>query len=938
MTVLTATIPAAQPVPDGLASSSLFDLLTSPKAEPEAPAAVAPTTEPPASPGKPPAQRGAHLSAAPPVLPKKEKVADQLVRLALEHGVDVDIDPSGEPTVQFEQNGQALLLLIEDVRFADCLRLWLAEAGGGTVTDPQIKTALATLAARARVNALTAPPPEPPPASEPAEPAGVEVAATEISPRMAEYQAFWDRCLRLDDPRVPADVVAYFRRRALDPAWLVGDAPDDDLARVIPPDIEMPKWAWGPDGRWSETQHLIVFPAYNAHGNIALIRARCIDPACSNSRKELVPKKESDDAKIVPGTVPANRIGRLLLAVGPEALSASLDRQGLQLVVIVCEGSPDFWSLCAWARFHAPQKTLVAIYANYSGAWTDGLAARLPAGCRVVVRNHSDTGGCGFRDVVEETLHNRRCVVETRHPDGIPTATKRPDENDDLKALGLDGINPLEGNTPRPAPPRGGWPLTDLGNAERLVHRHGADLRFCPDTGTWYAFNGALWAPHKPDQPSDVERRAELTVRAIPENESKTVTPERAEQIREWAENSESDYAIRAMVRRARVNRSVEVQLKQLDADPYLIGVGNGVLSLTKRKLVANPRSALVTRQVAAPYDPLARAPILEKTLLEIFEEKHDVIDYVQRAIGYSLWGLKTEKQAFICLGPGGDNGKSLLLAYFAWLLGGYGRNFLPSLMFDRRGDRANFSASHLEGLRYASISEISKDAKISTDDFKRFVGGTDGIEAESKGVDSRTFEITWAMWIALNALPQLPVDDLPLVNRMRFIPFLRTFSKDEQDKLLRRKIEAEATGALAWAVRGYEAYMERGLEAPASILAYNLEVKKQADSVLAFVESECETNPLLEAGATELYEVYRSWCAAGGTAVSQKAFSSWFYSRGYQKRREGNATCLVGIALAVRPVLHINTISAPQPQPQQPPARRPASMDELLDTAKKLA
>lgn len=858
---------------------------------------------------------------------------DRFVALVDERGAKVYVSPSGELLVDADVEGTVKTVPLSGPEFDAILREWNRKIGGASPRKTEVAQAIATLAARARYTLLAAPPPAPEPVLDLAGSAAEKTQAAELTPRMAEYQAFWDRCMRLDDPRVPADVVAYFRRRALEPAWLVGDAPEDDLARVIPPDLAMPKWAWGPDGSWLSTQHLIVFAAYDALARIALIRSRCIDPACPNSRKELVPVKERPDQKIVPGTVPANRVARLLLKVGPEAFSAALDRQGLHLVVIVCEGSPDFWSLCSWARFHAPAKTLVAIFANYSGAWTPELATRLPSGSRVVVRNHSDKGGCGFRDAVEVTLHERRCSVETRHPDGIPTEKKRPDENDDLKLLGIDGINPLEGNTPRPAPPRGGWPLTDQGNAERLVHRHGADLRFCASTGTWYAFDGALWTPQPAKNPLEVERRAVMSARAIPKVEGEAATPEFREALEAWSAASESDRAITSTIRRARAIRSVGVELRQLDADPELLGVGNGVINLRTGRFVADPRSALVTRQVATHYDPSAPAPVLERTISEIFQGQHEVIDFFQRGVGYSLCATKTEKKAFICLGPGGDNGKSLLLAFFVWLLGSYGRNFNPGLMFDRRGDRANFSASHLEGLRFAAISEVSKDAKIATDEFKRFVGGVDGVEAESKGVDSRNFDITWAMWIALNALPSLPVDDLPLVNRMSFIPFLRKFSEAEQDKGLLGKLKLEAVGALAWAVRGYRAYLERGLAAPPSILAYNTKIKREADSVGAFVESECETNPLFEVGATALYEVYRAWCAAGGVAVSQKAFSSWFYSRGFKKRREGNDTYLVGIGLAVRPVLHLSTLPAPQPEP---PRRQTASQAELQATLEK--
>ena len=36
--------------------------------------------------------------------------------------------------------------------------------------------------------------------------------------------------------------------------------------------------------------------------------------------------------------------------------------------------------------------------------------------------------------------------------------------------------------------------LTDIGNAQRLVSRHGQDLRYCYPWGKWLIYDGQRWA------------------------------------------------------------------------------------------------------------------------------------------------------------------------------------------------------------------------------------------------------------------------------------------------------------------------------------------------------------------------------------------------------------------------------------------------------------
>ena len=53
---------------------------------------------------------------------------------------------------------------------------------------------------------------------------------------------------------------------------------------------------------------------------------------------------------------------------------------------------------------------------------------------------------------------------------------------------------------------------TDLGNAQRLVERHGTNLRYCFDSGKWLTWSGRSWAT---DNDGQVDRFAKETIKSI---------------------------------------------------------------------------------------------------------------------------------------------------------------------------------------------------------------------------------------------------------------------------------------------------------------------------------------------------------------------------------------------------------------------------------------
>ena len=53
---------------------------------------------------------------------------------------------------------------------------------------------------------------------------------------------------------------------------------------------------------------------------------------------------------------------------------------------------------------------------------------------------------------------------------------------------------------------------TDMGNAQRLVERHGTNLRYCFDSGKWLTWNGRSWTA---DNDGQVDRFAKETIKSI---------------------------------------------------------------------------------------------------------------------------------------------------------------------------------------------------------------------------------------------------------------------------------------------------------------------------------------------------------------------------------------------------------------------------------------
>jgi putative DNA primase/helicase len=244
----------------------------------------------------------------------------------------------------------------------------------------------------------------------------------------------------------------------------------------------------------------------------------------------------------------------------------------------------------------------------------------------------------------------------------------------------------------RPAP----IPYTDVGNAERFVAHHHGGFVYQADRGIWLRWDGTRWAA----DPDAVIRAAISTVRAIPLESTPDLSPEEQRKLLRHAAASESRQRLDAMLDLARHQEGMALHATDLDADPDLLGVQNGVVDLRTGVLREAAPEDRISQQAGTAYDPDATAPRWLQFLDEVTGHDPETVRFLQKAVGYSLTGHTVEQCLFILHGSG-SNGKSTFLTVLGQLLGDYAAVTPAETLMDRRHEAIPNDLAALGGFSF---------------------------------------------------------------------------------------------------------------------------------------------------------------------------------------------------------------------------------------------
>lgn len=467
--------------------------------------------------------------------------------------------------------------------------------------------------------------------------------------------------------------------------------------------------------------------------------------------------------------------------------------------------------------------------------------------------------------------------------------------------------------------------LTDLGNGKRIARLHGQDLRYTQAFG-WATWDGARW---KRDETGQVMRIAKQTAlgfyaesarimekakaavkaaEAAATNNDADSAGKHSEKARElmklayalsdWAKKCQGRARLEAMIALAQSELPIATHSDDFDKNDWLLNVNNGTIDLRTGRLQPHRREDYITKIAPVHFDPHATCPTWIAFLKRIMDGNQDVIDFLQRAIGYSLTGATVDHALFFAYG-GGQNGKSTFFETLAALLGEYWQKAPTEILMvkDRTTGIPN-DIARLVGLRMVVAAEVEEGSRMAEKQVKDLTGG-DTLVARFLNKEFFEFKPTHKVWMYGNHKPVIRGTDTGIWRRVKLIPFMVTIPENERDPDLKNKLFQELHGILAWAVQGCLDWQKNGLKPPTVVQLATEQYKTESDTFSAFL-SECtikKEDARTQAG--KLYLAYQTWCKENGEKpLGGNRFGGQLVEHGFKKHQAMGRFYYNGIGL----------------------------------------
>jgi putative DNA primase/helicase len=424
---------------------------------------------------------------------------------------------------------------------------------------------------------------------------------------------------------------------------------------------------------------------------------------------------------------------------------------------------------------------------------------------------------------------------------------------------------------------------TDLANAEQLVKMFGPDLGY---VGSWQkpiSWDGKRWAI---DDSAKWNRCAAHVARVIYADGTKRCKDDPdddyAKAVKAWGKKSQSIERLSAMVRTAQLHvQSIRIAShKGLNANPWLLNVQNGTLNLQTGKLQAHNRKDWITKIAPVKYDEKAVCPVWDRFLKKVTNNDRDLMEYLQRVVGYALTGEVSEHVLFFFYG-GGKNGKSTFLNTISSMLGEYAFAAPRGLLFKQQGSQHDTRFATLHGCRFVTCSEIEEGQMFDEALTKDLTGG-DPISARRMREDHWEFIPTHKLFMAGNHKPAVRGADEGIWRRIRLVPWLVQITEKEKDVNLKKRLLKELPGILRWAVQGCLAWQKRGLDMPAIVQEATAQYRDESDVLGQFLNTNLTFTANVITPRYIIRELYEAYCKENGfEPLGARRFSAALREKG---------------------------------------------------------
>lgn len=401
--------------------------------------------------------------------------------------------------------------------------------------------------------------------------------------------------------------------------------------------------------------------------------------------------------------------------------------------------------------------------------------------------------------------------------------------------------------------------------------RLAANLRWSHGLG-WMLDDGVTWARDDNLRRYDVARRVCRIAAA-----GAAVDAE--------ARRLASARTVNATLSLAQADPGMVVPTSAWDADTMVLNTPAGVVDLRTGKLRTRGIE-FVTQAARVGPDFEGACPTWKRFLQQVFVGDADLIEFMQRSMGYWISGDRREQVIHFLYGLGA-NGKSVLTEFVQWLGGSYTIKLPASALMQSKGERHPTELAQLRGKRLAVSSELDENSFFNESLIKELTGDNT-LTARFMRADFFEFEMQQKHVIVGNFKPRLRGGDPAVARRMLLVPFNARFQGADRDPHMLDKLKAEAPAILAWIIEGAMKWQVGGLAVPNSVRDASADYMADHDDLQLWIDERCEMQG--EAKASDLYKSFTNWKKDRGEhAPSLTSWGSRLTSLpGVSKRRSG--------------------------------------------------
>lgn len=303
-----------------------------------------------------------------------------------------------------------------------------------------------------------------------------------------------------------------------------------------------------------------------------------------------------------------------------------------------------------------------------------------------------------------------------------------------------------------------------------------------------------------------------------------------------------------------------DLLLSDANSTEYLC-LANGLLRWSDLALIPHSPEHIYTYQVPWNWEPEATCPGIDAFLERILPNA-EIRAFIAEWAGYGLRPGNHYKAALILTGQG-ENGKSVLLDLLHDLYGQV--NVSAVALQEIAEDR--FSRYRLVGKLANIVGDLPDTPYGASATFKKITGGDD-IGVQRKHVDGFEYRVPGKLMFSANRIPKAADTAKAYFNRLHVVPFTVVIPPEERDHDLREKLTtpAEMEGLLVMAVHAAKRLMERpGFDLPVAVKDAVRGHEVDANSVLSWIEDECEIVPGSKVDRRKLYVAFKKYTFDAG-------------------------------------------------------------------------